>query len=75
MVERVLAGTPDGLTISGLPLWNERLISQLMLGIATPGVHKTARPVPAVADLHEQVSLRKACAICAPPRSNLYVHR
>jgi hypothetical protein len=47
--------TPDGVTISGLPLWNERLISQLMLGIATRGVHKTARPVPAVAELHALV--------------------
>jgi hypothetical protein len=35
--ERLLAGTPDGLTVSGLPLWNERLISQLTLGIATRG--------------------------------------
>jgi hypothetical protein len=58
VAERLLAETPDGLTTSGLPLWNERLISQLMLGIATRGVHKTARPVPAVAELHALVSLK-----------------
>jgi hypothetical protein len=38
-VERLLAGT---LMISELPLWNERLNFQLMLRIATRGLHKTA---------------------------------